>query len=344
MRRIVSRPNAACGFRPSRSCRCATHAREAIALVEKHFREPSGRDRNLRHPGDAGRRARLCRRLSFRTRLSDFGPYEDAMLTGQARLYHSRLSAAINVGLLHPARTLPTRGGSPIAFGRRAARIRRRIRAPADRLARIRLAELLAHDARVSDAQRTRRRPSASGVLPRRSRRIWRASATRIGSVRELGWAHHIVRLMILGNFALIAGIDPQATTDWFWYMFVDGYDWVMVPNVIGMTLHADGGLIGTKPYAASANYIDKMSDYCGGCRYDAKKATGDGACPYNSPSIGISSRGTSVALQTIRAWRSSCEIGRGATPSRKDRDPQARDGASRYPTFRRSSLADAHT
>jgi deoxyribodipyrimidine photolyase-related protein len=65
--------------------------------------------------------------------------------------------------------------------------------------------------------------------------------------------------------------------------MFVDGYDWVMVPNVIGMTLHADGGLIGTKPYAASANYIDKMSDYCGGCRYNAKKSTGADACPYNS-------------------------------------------------------------
>jgi deoxyribodipyrimidine photolyase-related protein len=65
--------------------------------------------------------------------------------------------------------------------------------------------------------------------------------------------------------------------------MFVDGYDWVMVPNVIGMTLHADGGLIGTKPYAASANYIDKMSDYCASCRYDAKKTTGEDACPYNS-------------------------------------------------------------
>jgi deoxyribodipyrimidine photolyase-related protein len=71
--------------------------------------------------------------------------------------------------------------------------------------------------------------------------------------------------------------------TDWFWYMFVDGYDWVMVPNVIGMTLHADGGFVGTKPYAASANYINKMSDYCGACRYDPKKTTEDDACPYNA-------------------------------------------------------------
>ncbi len=101
--------------------------------------------------------------------------------------------------------------------------------------------------------------------------------------VRELGWAHHIIRLMVLGNFALLAGVEPQAMTDWFWSMFVDGYDWVMVPNVVGMTLHADGGFVGTKPYAASANYINKMSDYCGRCSYDRRKTIGDDACPYNA-------------------------------------------------------------
>ena len=88
---------------------------------------------------------------------------------------------------------------------------------------------------------------------------------------------------MLLGNFSLIAGLSPKAVNEWFTQMFVDGYDWVMAPNVIGMTLHADGGYVGTKPYAASANYINKMSDYCKKCYYDPKQSTGDKACPFNT-------------------------------------------------------------
>jgi deoxyribodipyrimidine photolyase-related protein len=126
----------------------------------------------------------------------------------------------------------------------------------------------------------------------------------------ELGWAHHIQRLMILGNFALLAGCEPQAMTDWFWEMYVDGYDWVMVPNVVGMTLYADGGIMGTKPYAASANYIDKMSDYCKTCAYKPKETIGDRACPFNSlywDFIGRNER-TFAANQRmalpVRAWQ----------------------------------------
>jgi deoxyribodipyrimidine photolyase-related protein len=256
------------------------HARDAIALVEKHF--PN-------HPGEIGTFDVPVTRADalayaddfFRNRLANFGPYEDAMLAGEARLYHSRLSATINVGLLHPlelcerAELAYRAGDVPLSSAEGFVR------------QLIGWREFIWQSYwRTMPEYRTRNALGADLPLPAfyvdgETDMACQRDAHR--TVRELGWAHHIVRLMVLGNFALIAGVDPQATTDWFWYMFVDGYDWVMVPNVIGMTLHADGGLIGTKPYAASANYIDKMSDYCGGCRYDAKKSTGADACPYNS-------------------------------------------------------------
>ena len=194
---------------------------------------------------------------------------------------HSRLSALINVGLLHPlelcerAELAYRNGDAPLASVEGFVR------------------QLIGWREfiwqiywRMMPEYRTRNALGADLPVPS----FYRDGDTDMAcqrdahaGIRDLGWAHHIVRLMILGNFALIAGVNPQAMTDWFWYMFVDGYDWVMVPNVIGMTLHADGGFVGTKPYAASANYINRMSDYCGGCRYDSKKTVGDDACPYNA-------------------------------------------------------------
>jgi deoxyribodipyrimidine photolyase-related protein len=103
-----------------------------------------------------------------------------------------------------------------------------------------------------------------------------------IGRAIETGYNHHIERLMLLCNFCLLAGIDPAAVNDWFLSFYVDAYEWVMAPNVIGMGLNADGGLIATKPYIASANYINRMSDYCRDCRFNHKQRTGDDACPFN--------------------------------------------------------------
>jgi deoxyribodipyrimidine photolyase-related protein len=97
------------------------------------------------------------------------------------------------------------------------------------------------------------------------------------------GYAHHIQRLMVLANYGLIAGLDPQAFAAWFHRMFVDGYDWVMQTNVLGMGLFADGGMLASKPYAASGNYINRMSSYCKGCRYNPKQRTGADACPFNA-------------------------------------------------------------
>jgi deoxyribodipyrimidine photolyase-related protein len=102
-------------------------------------------------------------------------------------------------------------------------------------------------------------------------------------TVREHGWAHHIQRLMVLGNLALTAGVDPWELTEWMWSAFVDGAEWVMLPNVIGMALHADGGRMATKPYASGGAYIDRMSDYCKGCHYDRRARVGDDACPFTT-------------------------------------------------------------
>ncbi len=95
-------------------------------------------------------------------------------------------------------------------------------------------------------------------------------------------YAHHIQRLMVLGNFALLAGLDPSAVNEWYLLVYVDAYEWVELPNVQGMILFADGGLMASKPYAAGGAYINRMSDYCGHCRYDVKQKTGPTACPFN--------------------------------------------------------------
>lgn len=103
-----------------------------------------------------------------------------------------------------------------------------------------------------------------------------------VRSTRQNSYAHHIQRLMVLGNFSLIAGIDPKQVNEWYLIVYADAYEWVELPNVTGMTLFADGGVLATKPYASSGSYINKMSNYCKNCHYDVKEKTGDNACPFN--------------------------------------------------------------
>jgi deoxyribodipyrimidine photolyase-related protein len=110
-----------------------------------------------------------------------------------------------------------------------------------------------------------------------------RCIAQTVRATRDNAYAHHIQRLMVMGNFALIAGISPQAVAEWFLAVYADAYEWVELPNVAGMALHADGGRLASKPYAASGAYIDRMSDYCGACRYKVKVKTGPEACPFNA-------------------------------------------------------------
>ena len=103
-----------------------------------------------------------------------------------------------------------------------------------------------------------------------------------IMQTKEEAYAHHIQRLMVTGNFALIAGIDPHEVHEWYLAVYADAYEWVELPNTLGMSQFADGGLLGSKPYAASGNYIHKMSDHCKKCRFDVKKKIGEDACPFN--------------------------------------------------------------
>jgi deoxyribodipyrimidine photolyase-related protein len=106
--------------------------------------------------------------------------------------------------------------------------------------------------------------------------------AACIGQTLEDAYAHHIQRLMVTGNFALLAGIDPHAVHEWYLAVYADAFEWVELPNTLGMSQFADGGLLASKPYAASGNYINRMSDYCGQCRFDVKQKTGERACPFN--------------------------------------------------------------
>jgi deoxyribodipyrimidine photolyase-related protein len=110
-----------------------------------------------------------------------------------------------------------------------------------------------------------------------------RCLASAIGQSLEHAHSHHINRLMVIGNFSLLAGLSPQQLHQWYLGIYIDAFEWVELPNTLGMSQYADGGLLATKPYISSAAYIDRMSDYCKGCYYDKKQRVGERACPYNA-------------------------------------------------------------
>lgn len=217
----------------------------------------------------------------FDNRLDLFGPYQDAMITGKVAMNHSMLSAYINVGLLHPLELCREAESRYIDGSARLSSVEgytRQLIGWREYIWRVYW--------RLMPEYRNRNELGAHNPLPDF---FWTGDTDMncmheaLSHVQEFAYSHHILRLMVLGNFSLLAALEPKAVNDWFWAMYIDGYDWVMVPNVIGMVLHADGGYVGTKPYAASANYINKMSDYCKKCKYNPKIAVGDNACPFNS-------------------------------------------------------------
>jgi len=234
-------------------------------------------------------RAEALRRLdhAIDNVLPLFGPHEDAMLSTSWHLAHTLLSPYLNLGLLHPREVCDAAeagyraGRIPIAsaegFIRQVIGWREFVwglywlRMPGYRHAN----ELSAH--RPLPPAFTRRRSDGSPATD------MACVASVLADVDRYGWTHHIPRLMVLGNLCLIAGVDPAELTAWMWEGFVDGAEWVMVPNVVGMALYADGGVMASKPYAAGGAYIDRMSDHCRGCRYDRRKRTGPDACPFTT-------------------------------------------------------------
>ncbi len=217
----------------------------------------------------------------IRHRLADFGPFEDAMSQEHAVLFHSVLSPYVNIGLLDPmemvrrAEAAYRAGDAPInsveGFVRQVLGWREYIYWQYWQL----MPGLW--KANSWDAQRAMPRMFWDGET---DMACIRHVARR---VIDTGYSHHIERLMVVCNFCLLAGIDPAAVAEWFLAVYIDAYEWVVLPNVIGMGLNADGGRTATKPYIASANYINKMGDYCTGCRFNPKARTGPDACPFNS-------------------------------------------------------------
>ncbi len=212
--------------------------------------------------------------------LPRFGDYQDAMLLGQPFLYHSLLSLYLNAGLLEP-----------LEICRKVERAYRAGHAPLN-AAEGYIRQIIGWREyvrgiywRFMPGYLERNALAAERPLPAF---YWTAETdmaclkAAIGQTRDEAYAHHIQRLMITGNFALLAGFDPKQVHEWYLAVYADAYEWVELPNTLGMSQFADGGLLGSKPYAASGNYINRMSDYCGACRYDVKQKAGAGACPFN--------------------------------------------------------------
>ena len=251
-----------------------------IQLVEERFPDNPGSLQSFRWPVT---RAQALRALDdfVENRLAEFGTYEDAMWTDEPFLHHSLLSASLNLKLLDPrvcvgkALDAYQRGRAPLnsaeGFIRQIIGWREFIRG------------IYWHEGQDYGS---RNWLDQHGTLPEfywTGRTDMVCMRQAIGQVLACGYGHHIQRLMVTGNFALISGVAPRFISDWYLAMYVDAVDWVTLPNTLGMVMHADGGVVGTKPYAASGKYLDRMSNYCCNCPFDPGKRVGATACPFST-------------------------------------------------------------
>lgn len=225
--------------------------------------------------------AEAARDRFLRDALPDFGRYQDAMVSDRPWMYHSLLSPYINLGLLDPL-DLCRRAEAEWRAGRAPlAAVEGFIRQIIGWREYVRGVYWLKMPDYAEENALDARRPLPAFYWTGQT--TMRCLAQVVGQTIETGYAHHIQRLMITGTYALLIGTDPAAVHRWYLGVYVDAYEWVELPNTLGMSQHADGGFLATKPYAASASYIDKMSDYCQGCAFDPKVRTGPRACPWNA-------------------------------------------------------------
>ncbi|WP_104655953.1 cryptochrome/photolyase family protein [Ralstonia insidiosa] len=210
-----------------------------------------------------------------------FGDFEDAMSSTSPRLFHSLLSFALNVKMLSPREVIVRveaayrEGGAPLSavegFIRQILGWREYVRG-------IYWAHMPGYEScNALDHQAPLPSWFWSGNTQMRCLQL------AIGQSLQTAHAHHIQRLMVIGNFALLAGIAPAEVHRWYLGVYIDAFEWVELPNTVGMSQWADGGRIATKPYVSSAAYLSRMSDYCKGCHYDSKQRVGERACPYNA-------------------------------------------------------------
>lgn len=217
-----------------------------------------------------------------REALPRFGPHEDAIIGSAPRLAHSLLSPALNIGLLHPREVVDAAeaayrsGAVPIASAEGFIRQVIGWREYVWGLYWLWMPEY--RHANALDAHRPLP-PVFTGEAGTRMHCL----EVALQGIEERAWVHHIQRLMVLGNLSLLAGIEPLEVVQWMWTSFIDGAEWVMIPNLIGMALHADGGRMATKPYAGGGAYISRMSDHCASCAYDPRRRTGPDACPFTT-------------------------------------------------------------
>ena len=252
---------------------------EVLDLVEARFDNSFG---SLRPFGFATDRDQALTVLDhfLQQGLPSFGDYQDAMLDQSRFLYHSLLSAYMNIGLLDPLEVCQAvekeykNGFVPInaaeGFIRQIIGWREYVRGIYFREgSEYTQRNVLKHKRKLPD-------------LYWGGKTGMRCVAKAVEQTRDEAYAHHIQRLMVTGNFGLLAGVDPQALHEWYLAVYIDAFEWVEAPNTVGMSQFADGGIIASKPYISSGNYINKMSDHCKKCSYDVKAKTGETACPFN--------------------------------------------------------------